>query len=258
MNKDAWNPQQYKKFSKERDQPFYDLVKLIVPEPNMNVVDLGCGTGHLTKVLHNTLKAKHTLGIDSSEAMLLESKTFQVTNLSFEKCSIEGFSPQEKYDLIFSNAALQWLPDHPKLFKQITQYLASQGQLAIQMPSNFDYPTHLIAFELASEAPFSDVLKDSFKRSVLKIDEYAELLYQLGFKEQNARLQVYGHTLESTESIIEWVRGSLLTYYRSLLPPPLFDQFETEYRSRILSRFGKKSPFFMPFKRLLIWGRKDD
>lgn len=255
MTIDAWNPEQYKKFAKERNEPFFDLLKLIHPEPDMKIVDLGCGTGHLTKILHETLKAKQTLGIDSSKAMLQDSYTIQASNLSFEECSIEDFSPREKYDLLFSNAALQWLPDHSELLKRLTQFLSPQGQLAIQVPANFDYPTHLIAFELASESPFAEVLDNSFKPSVLKIEEYATLLYQLGFKQQIVRSQVYGHTLESTESIVEWVQGSLLTHYRSHLTPQLFEQYAAAYKKRILSHFGKRSPFFMPFKRILIWAR---
>lgn len=253
--KDSWNPEQYQKFTKERNEPFYDLVKLITPQKNMRIVDLGCGTGHLTQALHDTLRAKKTLGIDSSESMLRESSSIQVPNLTFEKDNIEDFAAKEKFDLVFSNAALQWVPDHHKLFKQISHFLEPGGQVAIQVPANFDYPTHLIAQEIAGESPFAEVLQEKLQRSVLKIEEYSLLLNQLGFKQQLVRCQVYGHTLESTAGVIEWVQGSLLTFYRSQLSPALYQTFCKNYRERIFAHFGNQSPFFMPFKRILIWAR---
>ena len=73
---DCWNPEQYKKYQRERSQPFFDLMALVQPQPEMSVVDVGCGTGELTQILHQTLKAKTTLGFDSSSAMLQESERY--------------------------------------------------------------------------------------------------------------------------------------------------------------------------------------
>ena len=248
----TWNPEQYQKFTKERDEPFYDLLKLIVPKKDMSVVDLGCGTGRLTQILHNTLKAKKTLGIDSSQTMLQESSNIKEPGLSFELRNIDEFHSSEKFDLIFSNAALQWLPDHHQLLKKLSEFLKPEGQIAIQVPANFDYPTHKIAQKLAEESPFVEIIQNQRPLSVLKIEEYAVLLNELGFKHQNVKCQVYGHTLESTESVVEWVKGSLLSFYREKLSSALYNQFLAEYRNRILTHFGNKSPFFMPFKRILI------
>lgn len=255
MHKDSWNPQQYQKFSKERELPFYDLMKMISVRPNMSVVDLGCGTGHLTKILHETLGAKKTLGIDSSATMLKDSKLLEGsgTGLQFKQMDIDDFNPTEKYDLIFSNAALQWIPNHVELFARLSRYLSKQGQIAIQMPSNFDYPTHTIAKELAQDKLFKEQLGTGREPSVLSIEEYSLLLYRLGFEKQIVRLQVYPHILESTESIVEWVKGSLLTYYQSRLSPDLYNKFVAMYQERIISHFGDVRPFFMPFKRILIW-----
>lgn len=86
---DTWNPEQYKKFDEERNQPFYDLIKLISPFENMRVVDLGCGTGQLTAILHQSLQAAHTLGIDSSPAMLKESTHYQKPGLEYKLMKYE-------------------------------------------------------------------------------------------------------------------------------------------------------------------------
>ena len=251
---DSWNPHQYQKFE-ERNQPFYDLMNLIHAKKNMTIADLGCGTGHLTKVLHETLNANHTLGIDSSEAMLKESIAIKIPKLDFQLMKIEEFSPSEKFDLFFSNAALQWLPDHPQLISNLAEHLTVHGQIAIQMPSNFDYPTHTIAKELGREAPFKESLGQGRFPSVLKPEEYSHLLYQLGFKKQTVRLQVYPILFDSSEDVVDWVKGSLLTYYRSRLPHDAYELFLKLYRERVTQSLGVVKPFFMPFKRLLIWAQ---
>lgn len=253
----SWNPQQYEQFETERSEPFYDLTALIQPAKNMKIVDLGCGTGMLTAKLHDLFKASQTLGIDSSKEMLQETKAFEKDNLKFEYQKIEDFHPEEKYDLIFANASLQWVQNHAKMFFQLHQALSEHGQIAIQMPSNYDYPTHTLANELASEAPYATVLGEELKSPVLRIEDYSNLLYSLGFSQQIVRAQVYAHVLDSTESVIEWVRGSLLTYYKSRLSYDLYNQFLKTYRKRLLDKLGWSSPFFFPTKRILIWAKKN-
>ncbi len=255
MKNNSWNPTHYLKFAKERNQPFYDLLKLIAIQPDMTVVDLGCGTGHLTKVLHQTLQAKETLGIDSSDAMLKEANSLDIPGLHFKNQDILEFCPSNTYDLIFSNAALQWVKDHEGLFARYKSKLKPNGQLAIHVPDNFEYPSHTIAKELASEAPFKEELREGRDPSVLTIEAYSQLLNQLGFKEQHVRAQIYPHLLESTDSLVEWVKGSLLTYYQGYLSPERYNEFLQHYRERVMNFFGDLRPMFLPFKRILIWAR---
>lgn len=252
---DAWNPGQYQKFEADRNLPFYDLLHVVIPRRQMNIVDLGCGTGKLTRVLHDSLQAKSTLGIDSSPAMLQESISFVAPTLRFEEREISSFEPKEKYDLIFSNAALHWVPDHVAVIKRLPKYLEKNGQIAIQMPTNFDFPSHMIARELAAEMPFKQYIDQEHFPSVMGIDAYSELFYRLGARKQNVTARVYPHVLESTDSLVEWVKGSLLTYYQNLLPPEEFTHFLTEYSRRVILFFGEQKPFFMPFKRILIWAQ---
>ncbi len=222
----------------------------------MDVIDLGCGTGDITKHIHHILSAKSTLGIDASGSMLEDALRLQEAHLKFQIGRIEDFQANERYDLIFSNAALQWIPDHPHLFQRLYDALKKQGQLAVQVPANFDYPTHTIARKLGSEAPFKAHLPEQDRPSSLPVEAYSVLLYDLGFREQSVGMHVYPHLLESTQSLVEWVKGTLLTYYRSHLSPELYAEFVEEYRRRILAHFGQRKPCFFPFKRILMWARK--
>ncbi len=254
----GWDPVQYAKFEPERNLPFYDLLNLISPKSEMSILDLGCGTGKLTKVLHEVLESKNTLGIDSSDEMLTLSQAYRSTNLKFQLVPIEDFIPNEKFDLIFSNAALQWVPDHFKLFTILSGYLTAEGQFAFQMPLNYEYPTHAIAANLARENAFKEELNgEGYHHHVLTLEEYSKLLYELGFERQMVRSQIYVHLLESADSVIEWVKGSLLTYFRSRLSAEKYELFFNAYCEKIHAFYGdKKGPIFFPFKRIFIWAQK--
>jgi trans-aconitate 2-methyltransferase len=252
-----WNPEQYERFRDERTQPFFDLLALVQPRPGMRVVDLGCGTGELTREMHRRLAARETVGIDASPAMLARTAPFAGDGLRFERGDIGAFAADGAYDLVFSNAAIQWVPDHEPLFARLAAALTPTGQLAVQMPVNNDHPSHVTAFALAGETPFREALGGYARQwPVLAPENYAALLHRLGFTRQHVRLQVYPHELESREAVVEWVRGSLLTDYEKRLPTDMWPQFLERYRERLLPRLADTRPFFYPFKRVLLWGAR--
>ncbi|MDX2166100.1 MAG: methyltransferase domain-containing protein [Deltaproteobacteria bacterium] len=253
----TWSPAQYNRFRGERQQPFFDLLGLVRPRPAMRVVDLGCGTGELTRVLHDRLGATATLGLDSSPTMLADSAQFVVAGLRFQTGDIAGFDARGATDLVFSNAALHWLPDHEALFTRLTTALAAGGQLAVQMPMNFDHPSHTVAAALAGDPPFAAALGGfAIERPVQAPEWYATLLHRLGYAEQHVRVQVYGHVLAARDDVVEWVKGTLLTAYQQRLPAELWPRFLERYRAALLPALDDSRPYFYPFKRLLLWGRR--
>jgi trans-aconitate 2-methyltransferase len=245
----TWSPEQYERFKSERKQPFLDLVALVEKHPRMRVVDLGCGTGELTRELHETLGADETLGIDNSETMLLKAGSFGGEMLHFENGDIEAFVTDKPFDLIFSNAALHWVPEHEQLITRLTRFLSAGGQLAVQMPDNDDHPSHAIAARVAQRFGI-----EPRPGHVLPVARYAELLHRLGYKNQHVRLQVYGHLLPSTDDVVEWVRGALLTHYEALLPADRYEQFLTAYREELRAALGDERPYFYTYKRVLMLG----
>jgi trans-aconitate 2-methyltransferase len=242
-----WNPDQYDKFKDERQQPFRDLLALVEHRPHMRVVDFGCGTGELTRALHEHLQAEETLGIDSSETMLLKSASFGSELLRFERGDIEAFVTDRPYDLVFSNAAPHWIADHERLFARLTGFLAPHGQLAVQMPYNHDHPSQSVAAELAKELDIPPRVPP-----LLAPEEYASLLHRLGFARQHVRVNVYGHELASSREVVEWTKGSTLTEYQRKLGER-FDDFLARYTERVVERLGDRTPYFFTFKRILMW-----
>jgi trans-aconitate 2-methyltransferase len=257
---DGWSPDQYERFRSERQQPFDDLLTLCHPVPGGRVVDLGCGTGDLTKVLHEEMEAGETVGIDSSEAMLGRAHTAhaKIPGLTFEQGDIAKWLG-EGLDLVFANASLQWVDDHLNLLARMRTALGPDGQIAFQVPANYRHPSHVLAHQVAIEPPFIDALDgdapEDRGRFVLSPEVYADLLYELGAKDQVVRMEVYGHELESTGEVVEWVMGTLLTPYRQRLSPELFDEFVERYRERLIEELGEREPYFYGFKRILCWAR---
>jgi trans-aconitate 2-methyltransferase len=244
----SWSPAQYERFKSERKQPFVDLAALVERRPRMRVVDLGCGTGELTRELHELLPAEETVGIDNSETMLLKAGSFGGAMLRFERGDIEAFVTERPFDLIFSNAALHWVPDHERLLGRLTSFLAAGGQLAIQMPANDEHTSHRVAADVARRfgaAPRPDY--------VLAPERYAELLHRLGYQRQHVRVQIYGHLLPSAHDVVEWVRGALLTHYEAELGER-FDDFLAAYRDELQRALGDQRPYFYTYKRVLFWG----
>lgn len=255
MAQDAWNPDRYDRFRDERRRPFFDLLALIRPRPAMRVVDLGCGSGELTAELHRHLRATDTLGLDSSAAMLAKSDAFAADGLRFARGDIADFASGPTYDLVFSNAALHWLPEHDALFARLTAALAPGGQLAVQMPANFDHPSHTVAAEVAAEPEFAGALGGRVHGTEVCLPEdYARLLDRLGYAEQHVRLQVYGPHLASREEVVAWTSGTLLTDYERRLSPDDYARFVARYRERLMPRLEDTRPYFFTFKRLLLWG----
>lgn len=257
MGDDRWDPAQYERFKQQRSAPFFELLELLDRDgaSGGEVVDLGCGTAEHTATLHTRLGAGHTLGIDRSATMLAKAaSTVEATpGLDVREQAIEDYAPERPLDVVFSNAALHFVDDHPALFSRMAGWLAPGGQLAIHLPANHGFHTHRVADEVAAEAPFAEAL-GGYQREVpvLTPRAYAELLASLGFEEPRVTLRVFPHVLPSAEDVFEWVKGSLLTEYEKRLPETLRASYVARYRERLLKRLPDERPFFFAFERILL------
>lgn len=252
-----WNPEIYNKFKNIRYQPFYDLAEFIKPVNGMKAIDLGCGTGEQTAILADKFKDADFLGVDSSIEMLEQSKALEMDNLHFRKATTEEtIASGEKWDLIFSNAALQWSNDHETLFTELIKLVNPKGQFAVQMPVQPENILNKILADLVDEEPFKSYLK-GYKRDspVLSIDNYAQILFDGGLEELQILQKVYPIIANDHETLYNFISGSALIPYIERLEGEQKALFIQIYKERIAEHFPKL-PAIYSFKRILLYGRK--
>jgi trans-aconitate 2-methyltransferase len=245
-----WNPDTYNKFQRERSAPFDDLLALVKVRPDLRVVDLGCGTGELTLRLADHLPGSDVVGLDNSPQMLSRAAEHAQPGLRFEPASIEEMGGE--WDLIFSHAAIHWVSDHASLVPRLLSMLRPEGQLAVQMPSNHGHLTHRLIDELAGKEPYHTAL-GGWKRvfPVLRIDQYAELLFQSGSTDITVFEKVYPHVLENADALADWTSGTALVPYFERMPDEMREAFMQEYRDRLREAYPG-SPVLYGFRRTLF------
>jgi trans-aconitate 2-methyltransferase len=254
-----WNPEVYNQFKNIRYKPFFDLIDLISPNGLEKAVDIGCGTGEQTKMLSEKFESADFLGIDPSPQMLEKSKDFIRTNLTIKQATVEEFiaaNANQKWDLIFSNAALQWSDNHPTLFPQLISLLSDNGQFVVQMPMQNDNLLNKILWQLVQEKPYADYLKDYKRESpVLSIDQYTQILFENGLNNLQILQKVYPIIADNPQTLFDFISGSALIPYLERLDASQQKNFITEFKARIQNEF-KSFPAIYAFKRLLLYGNK--
>lgn len=252
-----WNPETYNEFKEIRYQPFYDLMDMIDDSTELQAVDLGCGTGEQTALLAERFPNSTFLGIDSSKEMLQGLEEQGTERLYYKVESFDDFIDRlSRWDLIFSNAALQWTDNHKELLPALIKKLNPFGQLAIQMPCQTENELNQILYDLANEAPFAEYLHGwNRKSSVLSMEEYADIFFQEGLVNIKISKRLYPIIAEDEETLLKFISGSALIPYMERLTDAQQVVFKNVFQERIKERFPNY-PALYPFRRLLLYGRK--
>ncbi len=251
----SWNPDTYLAYANERERPIAELIARIPRtfQPR-TAVDLGCGTGNSTAALRARFPNASVTGVDSSAAMLDKAKKSD-PSVNWITASISDWSPPAAVDLVFSNAAYHWVPDHDALFPRLVAHINDGGVFAFQIPRNFDAPSHRHLFETAAERPWADRLNGvaPFAPMVSLEAHYDRLsphVRQLDIWETT-----YAHILESDNAVFNWVSGSALTAYL----PKLHDDtersaFSDAYKAKLRKAYPRSADgkTVFPFRRLFV------
>ncbi len=254
-----WDPEKYNQFKSIRYQPFFDLMALISERDLRNCLDIGCGTGEQTSILAKKFDKASFIGIDPSPEMLSKSKELESNNLTFKMARVEEFIASDtlrNWDLIFSNAALQWSEDHRELFPALIAHLSANGQFAVQMPLQNENRLNKLLLKLVQEKPFVDFLHSWRRESpLLSMDEYTQIMIENGLDNIEVTQKVYPIIAGSVEKLFDFISGSALIPYLERMSEGEQERFTTEYKNRIQKEF-KQFPAIYAFKRLLLYGRK--
>lgn len=256
-----WNPALYRRYEDERTRPAAELLARVPLAAASSVVDLGCGPGNSTELLVRRFPQAQVTGTDNSEAMLVSARE-RLPQARFELSDIATWAPAADAgapDLIYANAALQWVPDHEALIPRLFAALAPGGVLAVQMPDNRAEPTHRLMREVAAEAPWTEPIGDytRLRTELLTIGGYYDLLAPLA-AEVDVWHTIYQHRMDSAAAIVEWVRATGLRPFIDPLPRELRASYLAEYERRIDAAYpvrtdGKR---LLAFPRMFIVARK--
>ncbi|THF68814.1 methyltransferase domain-containing protein [Deinococcus sp. Arct2-2] len=253
-----WNPQQYLQFQQERDRPFFDLLAQVQGQPK-TVADLGCGTGHLTAALAERWPGADVVGLDSSPEMLSKAAAYATKNLTFQQADLREWQPAAPLDMLFSNAALQWVGDHAQLIPRLAGLVAAGGTFAFQVPGNFDAPSHTLLAEVLARPRWHTLQAEARDKASLGAfgpAEYVALLAPLGFS-VNAWETTYLHLLprpaNGGNAVLEWVKGTALRPVLAQLNDSDAAEFLAEYRAELARAYPAQAygtPF--PFRRVFV------
>lgn len=283
----GWNPDQYLKFSDERTQPCRDLTLRIALPTIRTAIDLGCGPGNSTQVLAERWPEAQITSLDSDTGMInaaieshprgrwitgdiakwaagkppneaAEKSANATAERSPESSGNEGGAEgdSELYDVVFSNAALQWLPDHATLFPQLFSHVAPGGALAIQIPSSFDRPAHRLLREMAASINWRKWFPAGRVRTWHAHDHefYYDLLAPLASRIDIWQTE-YFHVMPNADAVVEWYRGTgMRPYLNAIGEDADRAKFVAEYTDKIRSAYKPRldGRILFPFLRIFV------
>lgn len=255
-----WNPALYRRFEDERTRPAAELLARVPLRRSTVVVDLGCGPGNSTELLAGRFDGARIMGVDNSAAMLASARE-RLPGAAFIEADIAHWSPApgEAPDLLFANAALQWVPDHAALLPRLFGLLAPGGVLAVQMPDNWDEPSHHGMREVARDPAWAAQIGDAgrLRTPLLGLTRYYDLLAPLA-AEVDVWHTVYQHRMAGPAAIVEWLRSTGLRPFVDPLSEALRADFLAAYERRIDAAYPPRADGrrLLAFPRLFIVARK--
>ena len=258
----SWSPDQYLHFAEERTRPCRELAARIALDAPRRIVDLGCGPGNSTEVLAMRFPGAALTGLDSSPAMI-ETARKSAVPAQWILGDITGFAAEasEPADLIFSNAAYHWVPDHAGLLPQLMAHLTPGGVLAFQVPANPQAPAHVAARQLAASPPWQSRFTGPVHEwAILSPEAYYDILAPLAAR-IDLWLTDYFQVMPDVAAIAEWYKGSGLRPYLDALPD---DAARTGFLADYLTLLTRAVPVrpdgrvLFPFRRLFViaYGRQ--
>lgn len=250
-----WNPSQYLKYGSHRIRPAVDLLARVDLESPEIVFDLGCGPGNSTRLLVDRWSKARITGIDSSLDML-ERAAQNLRGPNWVETDLQDWSPNDRADVLYSNAALHWLDDHASVLPRLVSYLNPNGVLAVQMPGNYASPSHKLILDAAE--PWMDkigqrVRADPVKELSFYYDTLTPIISHLDLWET-----VYMQDLKGENAVAEWLKGSALKPLLDVLDDHEAEDFFSVYSSLAQKAYPQRADgiTLYPFRRIFIVAKK--
>ncbi|MEV4756713.1 trans-aconitate 2-methyltransferase [Micromonospora sp. NPDC049559] len=255
-----WDPATYLRYGDERSRPFFDLVARVAADRPREVVDLGCGPGNLTAALATRWPDARVRGVDSSPEMI-ERAVARGSAVDFTVGDVRDWSPTPETDVLVTNAVLQWVPGHEPLLSRWARELPAGAWLGLQVPGNFDAPSHRALRDVARLPRWRDRVADLLRDDPVRDPAgYAELLVGAGCA-VDAWETTYVHLLPARDVIdhpvLRWMEGTALRPVRSALGDgPDWAEFRAELGDRLEKAYPVRAgQVYFPFRRVFCVAR---
>lgn len=248
-----WNPSLYLQYGAERTRPAAELLARIALDDVSDVLDLGCGPGNSTALLHQRWPLARIMGVDNSPAMLEQARV-AVPECRFIEADVRQFKPEHAVDLIYANASLQWIPDHYALLPHLISLLKLNGVLAVQMPDNTDEPSHVLMREVAYEQGYPNRAREPLPG----IHAYYDILTEAGCDVDIWRTTYY-HKMSSHQAIIDWVSATGLRPWMQELSENEQLKFLARYHELLVQQYPiqENGQILLAFPRLFFVARRE-
>ncbi|MEM1369388.1 MAG: methyltransferase domain-containing protein [Cyanobacteria bacterium P01_H01_bin.15] len=249
-----WDSSHYLRYSTERTRAAVDLLARVnLPAPR-RIADIGCGPGNSTALLWSRWPDSKVVGIDNSSEMLATART-AYPEREWIECNARQWRPSKPYDLVFSNAALQWLPEHSSLVQMLFEQVATGGALAFQVPSAQYALVRRLIFEISQESPWDQQMQGPRSRLTIEPPEF----YYDALASEAETLDIwetdYMHVMESHEAILDWISSTGLRPFLNALDTDADrEAFTNELRHRIASGYELRidGKVLFPFRRTFV------
>ena len=232
-----WDAHLYSKFERERTLPARDLCAAIALERAERIIDIGCGIGNSTAVLKARYPDARVTGADLSESMLAAARQShpELDFIRFDASKDFG-RLESGYDIVFSNACIQWIPDHPVLLRNMLGALKAGGVLAVQTPMIDDEPIHRIITEIAASARWRARFPQQQTFHNLTQEQYFDELAAIS-SDFSVWQTTYCHRMPSHRHILDWYKSTGLRPYLSLLNAADAAAFEAEVLAGVTAAY---------------------
>jgi trans-aconitate 2-methyltransferase len=252
----SWDAAQYTRFETERNRPIHDLLAQLPDAGIHRIVDVGCGPGNSTELVARRWAGAEVRGMDNSPEMI-EAARKRLPGVRFDLADVGGwtsggFAP----DLLFSNAVLQWVPDHARVLPALLAELAPGGWLAVQIPVNTQEPAHLLMREVAAQGPWAARLaqSDVWRDPPLPADWYFRVLREAGATVDIWRTTYHHQLAGGPRAVVEWFKGSALRPLLKVLDAAEQAQFLEHYERALAGVYTQLADgtVLLPFPRLFF------
>ncbi len=251
-----WNPDEEERTVVPRRRPARDLLDRIPLDRPETAADLGCGDGVVTRAMAARWPESHLFGVESDPLALSAARRDGTAGgrITYVECSVAHWRPPAPLDLVVSSSALHRLPDHDSLLPRLLGLLSARGVLAVQMPRNFDEPSHRCIAEAVRAGPWRDRLEPLLRPvPVAPAQRYTQLLAPR-VRSLDVWETVYHHLLEGPDPVATWARETTLKPFLAVLEAPESDAFYAAYAARLRLRYppGPDGRTLFPYRRLFL------